>query len=212
MHKLIRGSILPVSEKTKEIILNAAKELFARKGFFKTTYADIARHAGVNQATIYRGFKTKDNIFRLLLEEEYKAIIKESFQSFSGEELTLCKLKRLLTTNLKLTTQSKLFQHILRDEYSQFRNFFNSKQNKAIQELYEIIEEGMERGEIKKDDPAFLVSLLLSFSYALRNLYRSEGVPLESKYSLDHLIETINNVFIEGFIKSFAIENDKKSL
>ena len=198
---------MPVSERTKEIILSAAKDLFAQKGFFKTTYADIARHAGVNQATIYRGFKTKENIFKLLLEEEYKSIIKESFQSLSIEEPTLCKLKRLLTTNLRLTTQSRLFQHILRDEYSQFRDFFNTKQDKAIQELYSLIEKGMEKGEIKKEDPAFLVSVLLSFSYALRNLYRSEILPLESKYNLDHLVETINNVFIEGFIKSFTIED-----
>ena len=198
---------MPVSERTKEIILSAAKDLFAQKGFFKTTYADIARHAGVNQATIYRGFKTKENIFKLLLEEEYKSIVKESFQSLSIEEPTLCKLKRLLTTNLRLTTQSRLFQHILRDEYSQFRDFFNTKQDKAIREVYSIIEEGMEKGEIKKEDPAFLVSLLLSFSYALRNLYRSEVLPLETKYNLDHLVETINNVFIEGFIKSFTIED-----
>ena len=198
---------MPVSERTKEIILSAAKDLFAQKGFFKTTYADIARHAGVNQATIYRGFKTKENIFRVLLEEEYKSITKESFQSLSIEEPTLCKLKRLLTTNLRLTTQSRLFQHILRDEYSQFRDFFNTKQDKAIREVYSIIEEGMEKGEIKKEDPAFLVSLLLSFSYALRNLYRSEVLPLETKYNLDHLVETINNVFIEGFIKSFTIED-----
>jgi TetR/AcrR family fatty acid metabolism transcriptional regulator len=198
---------VPVSERTKEIILSAAKDLFAQKGFFKTTYADIARHAGVNQATVYRGFKTKENIFKLLLEEEYKSITKESFQSLSIEEPTLCKLKRLVTTNLRLTTQSRLFQHILRDEYSQFRDFFNTKQDKAIQELYSLIEKGMEKGEIKKEDPAFLVSLLLSFSYALRNLYRSEVLPLESKYNLDHLVETINNVFIEGFIKSFTIED-----
>ena len=202
---------MPVSERTKEIILSAAKDLFAQKGFFKTTYADIARHAGVNQATVYRGFKTKENIFKLLLEEEYKSITKESFQSLSTEEPTLCKLKRLLTTSLRLTTQSRLFQHILRDEYSQFRDFFNTKQDKAIRELYSIIEEGMEKGEIKKEDPAFLVSLLLSFSYALRNLYRSEVLPLETKYNLDHLVETINNVFIEGFIKSFTIEDKVNS-
>jgi TetR/AcrR family fatty acid metabolism transcriptional regulator len=199
---------LTVSDRTKGIILTAAKDLFAQKGFFKTTYADIARHAGVNQATVYRGFKTKENIFRVLLEEEYNSIIKESFQSLKAEEQVLGKLKRLLTTNLRLTTQSRLFKHILRDEYSQFRNFFNTKQDKAIRELYSIIEEGMERGEIRKEDPVFLVSVLLSFSYALRNLYRGEAVPLENKYSLDHLVETINNVFIEGFIKSFTINNN----
>lgn len=195
---------MPVSEKTKEIILNAAKSLFNQKGFFRTTYADIARHAGVNQATVYRAFKTKDNIFRILLEEEYELITKESFHLSSWEESTLSRLKRLLTTNLMLTTQSRLFQHILRDEYSQFRNFFNSKQEKAIRELKAIINEGIERGEIKREDPDFLVSVLLSFSYALRNLYRDEQVPLESKYNLDHLVEAINNVFIEGFIKCFT--------
>jgi len=200
---------MPVSGKTKEIILSAAKELFSQKGFFKTTYADIARHAGVNQATVYRGFKTKENIFRLLLDEEYQSIIKESFQSLSGDEPVLIKLKHLLTSNLRLTTQSRLFQHILRDEYSQFRNFFNSKLDKATQELYAIIKEGMDKGEIKREDPAFLVSVLLSFSYALRNLYKSEIIPLESKYNLNHLVETINNVFIEGFIKSFTIENSE---
>lgn len=201
---------MPVSEKTKEVILNAAKELFAQKGFFRTTYADIARHAGVNQATVYRGFKTKENIFRLLLEEEYKAISEETYQSCSGDETTLGKLKRLITTNLRLTTQSRLLKYILRDEYSQFRNFFKTKEEKAIQEIYSIIERGIERGEIKKEDPAFLVSLILSFRFCLLNLYKSERVPLETKYSLDHLIETINNVFIEGFIKDFTKENNKE--
>ena len=197
---------MPVSDKTKEIILNAAKDLFAQKGFYKTTYADIARYAGVNQATIYRGFQTKENIFRLLLEEEYREIAKETFISYNGQGPISYKLKRLITTNLKLTIQSKILKYILRDEYSQFRNLFNTREKKALDEIRAIIEEGIEKGELKNEDPAFLISVLHSFRYCLLNLFKNEKIPLESKYSLDHLIETINTVFIEGFLNYFHKE------
>lgn len=195
---------MPVSEKTKDIILNAAKELFAQKGFYKTTYADIARHAGVNQATVYRGFKTKENIFRSLLEEEYTDITNETYHSIEIQEPIAHKLRRLINTNLKLTIQSRILKYILHDEYRQFRTLFNTKERKALDEIRKLIEEGMEKGEIKNEDPAFLLSVLQSYRYCLLNLYKNEKLPLESKYSLEHLIETINDIFIEGFITYFT--------
>lgn len=195
---------MPVSEKTKEIILNVAKDLFAQKGFYKTTYADIARHAGVNQATVYRGFKTKENIFRHLLEEEYNDITNETYHSIKGQEPFAHKLRRLINTNLKLTIQSRILKYILHDEYSQFRTLFNSKERKALDEIRILIEEGIAKGEIKNEDPVFLLSVLQSFRYCLLVLYKNEKLPLESKYSLEHLIETINNIFIEGFINYFT--------
>ena len=201
---------LQVSDKTKEIILSAAKDLFAQKGYFKTTYADIARHAGVNQATVYRAFKTKENIFRQLLEEEYHFITQETYNAYSAEESTPQKLKKIITTNFTLTTRSKLLKYILHDEYSQFRSVFNTKEKKAFEEIRAIIQEGMEKGEIKKEDPAFLLAVLNSFRFCLLSLYRSEKILLESKYSLDHLIETINDIFVEGFFKNFANHTNVK--
>lgn len=195
---------MQVSEKTKEIILSTAKELFAQKGYFKTTYADIARHAGVNQATVYRGFKTKENIFTCLLEEEYRHITEETYSAISENEPTPLKLKKIITKNFTLTTRSKLLKYILHDEYSQFRTIFNSKEKIAFEEIHAIIQEGIERGEIKNEDPAFLLAVLNSFRFCLLSLYRSENILLESKYSLDHLIETINDIFVEGFFKNFA--------
>ena len=195
---------LQVSEKTKEIILAAAKELFAQKGYFKTTYVDIARHAGVNQATVYRAFKSKENIFRQLLEEEYHFITQETYNAYSADEPTPRKLQKIITTNFTLTTRSKLLKYILHDEYSQFRSIFNSKDKKAFEEIRTIINEGIKKGEIKNEDPAFLLSVLNSFRFCLLSLYRSENILSESKYSIDHLIETINNIFVEGFLRNFS--------
>ena len=204
LHISEMGFCLQVSDKTKEIILSAAKELFAQKGYFKTTYADIARHAGVNQATVYRGFKTKENIFTCLLEEEYQHITRETYNAFTADEPTPQKLKKIITTNFTLTTRSKLLKYILHDEYSQFRTIFNTKDKKAFEEIRAIIQEGIAKGEIKNEDPSFLLAVLNSFRFCLLSLYRSENILLESKYSLDHLIETINDIFVEGFLKNFA--------
>jgi AcrR family transcriptional regulator len=198
------GFCVHVSEKTKEIILSAAKELFAQKGYFKTTYADIARHAGVNQATVYRGFKTKENIFTCLLEEEYQHITRETYKAFTADEPTPHKLKKIITANFTLTTRSKLLKYILHDEYSQFRTIFNTKEKKAFDEIRSIIQEGIEKGELKNEDPSFLLAVLNSFRFCLLSLFQSENILLESKYSLDHLMETINNIFVAGFLKNFT--------
>lgn len=198
---------IQVSDKTKEIILSAAKELFAQKGYFKTTYADIARHAGVNQATVYRAFKTKENIFRNLLEEEYHIIKQESYGAYSADEPTPQKLKKIITTNFTLTTKSKLLKYILHDEYSQFRSIFNSRDKTAFDEIRTIINEGIAKGELNAEDPAYMLAVLNSFRFCLLSLYRTEPMIAASKYSLEHLVETINYIFVEGFLKYFSRES-----
>ena len=51
-------------EQSKEEIRRAAWELFSRFGVDKVTIADIARKAGVSQATIYNNFGSKETLAR----------------------------------------------------------------------------------------------------------------------------------------------------
>jgi len=57
------------SAKRQEIIA-AAIELFAKNGFRGTTTRDLAAHAGVNEAIIFRHFNTKQELYRAILEEK----------------------------------------------------------------------------------------------------------------------------------------------
>ena len=54
----------------RQDILRAAMELFAKKGFRGTTTRDLAAHADVNEAIIFRYFKTKEELYRAILEEK----------------------------------------------------------------------------------------------------------------------------------------------
>lgn len=54
----------------RQQIIEAAMELFARKGFRGTTTRDLAAHAGVNEAIIFRHFKTKEELYSAIIEHK----------------------------------------------------------------------------------------------------------------------------------------------
>jgi AcrR family transcriptional regulator len=55
------------AKRTREQILNAARERFHEQGYGTTTLADIARAAGVAEPTVRAVFKTKPNLVEHLL-------------------------------------------------------------------------------------------------------------------------------------------------
>src|SRR5215467_2792413 len=54
----------------RQEILAAAMELFAKKGFRGTTTRDLATHAEVNEAIIFRHFKNKEELYSAILEHK----------------------------------------------------------------------------------------------------------------------------------------------
>jgi AcrR family transcriptional regulator len=48
----------------RRLLLEAARELFAKQGFTNTTARDIAEHAGVSEPLLYRNFGSKVGLFR----------------------------------------------------------------------------------------------------------------------------------------------------
>lgn len=65
---------------SKEDILRAAEELFSRFGADKVSMNDIARKAGVSQATIYNNFGSKES----LVQNYHRTIVEKIAGSFRG--------------------------------------------------------------------------------------------------------------------------------
>ncbi|NRH26902.1 TetR/AcrR family transcriptional regulator [Pseudomonas sp. MS19] len=57
-----------IRERNKELILRAASEEFADKGFAATKTSDIAAKAGLPKPNVYYYFKSKENLYREVLE------------------------------------------------------------------------------------------------------------------------------------------------
>lgn len=55
-------------DKRRELIIQAAFDLFSHRGFSGTTTKDIARAAGVSEAMVFKHFASKDVLYGALLE------------------------------------------------------------------------------------------------------------------------------------------------
>lgn len=72
-----------MGQKTDDIV-DAAKRMFMRYGFSKTTMGDIAQEAGVARQTVYNAFPGKDEILREVVRrggEETHAKVKAAWEN-----------------------------------------------------------------------------------------------------------------------------------
>ncbi|GIP40567.1 TetR family transcriptional regulator [Paenibacillus sp. J31TS4] len=60
-------------EERREQILEAALEVFARKGFVGTKASDISKYSGLSHGLTYHYFESKDEIFTELVERALKS-------------------------------------------------------------------------------------------------------------------------------------------
>ena len=64
----------PSKEKRRRDILEAAKRLFAERGFHATRMSDVAAAAGASHGTIFWHFGSKEELFHDLMDEEERAL------------------------------------------------------------------------------------------------------------------------------------------
>ncbi|NLN76246.1 MAG: TetR/AcrR family transcriptional regulator [Armatimonadetes bacterium] len=87
-------------DSTREHLLAAGLGLLAEKGYQGSTAREIARVAGVTEVTLYRHFRSKDELFSAAIAEE-AARVTELIPELSGNiEEDLCSLARYMNEQL----------------------------------------------------------------------------------------------------------------
>jgi len=74
----------------RQRIISSCRELAHSKGFRSITVDEIAQHAGVSKRTVYRRFKTKDEILSATVDDFLQDIGRESEQLLnSGQDIRI---------------------------------------------------------------------------------------------------------------------------
>ncbi|NOX65346.1 MAG: TetR/AcrR family transcriptional regulator [Chlorobi bacterium] len=60
-----------IRERTKQNIIDAALKLFAQRGYYGTSIADIAKEAGVSKGLAYNYFKSKNELAEAIFSQLY---------------------------------------------------------------------------------------------------------------------------------------------
>jgi AcrR family transcriptional regulator len=71
--------------RTTEKLLEAAAEVFAKRGFHATTVDDVAERAGLTKGAVYSNFESKDSLFLALLDRHMTTQFELAEQLLSRE-------------------------------------------------------------------------------------------------------------------------------
>lgn len=147
-----------VSEERKAQIINAAEDVFTKKGFDEARMDDIAEETGLSKGTLYLYFKSKDDLIIAILDR----IFQREFKAFEDLDLTSMSATDAIWVFVETTVKDiKLMMHLLPITYEfmglAFRNKFVQKTFKAYLNYYmdlliPVIQHGIDSGEFRPAD------------------------------------------------------------
>ena len=147
--------------KTKRKIFETSMKLFAEKGYDATSIEEITATVGVAKGTLYYHFSSKEEIFNFLIEEGIKLLQNSVDIKTARHNNYIDKIKAIVLIQIKIVAK---YENIITILLSQF--WGTKERNKKCQELVyqyigkieKIVQEGIEKGEIKKGDTRAIAS------------------------------------------------------
>ena len=143
------------SDKKKTSIIQAALDIFVEKGYESTKISEIARNAGVSEATIYEYFEGKEDLLFNIPIENTKLLIKDLNAHLNGIKGAENKLRKFIWHYLSFLQKNKAYATIVLFELRPNKRFYNSEAYDSFKEynkiLINIFKEGKEEGIFEKN-------------------------------------------------------------
>lgn len=136
--------------KTKKMLIEVARELFAEKGKRNVTMNDIAEASKRGRRTLYTYFNNKEEIFRAVLNKELEYIVDQAKKAASENVEPDVRLRNLVITHLDsikfvVDRNGSLSADFFRDIYEVER-----ARRKTDQQEIDLIRQTLEEGVAKK--------------------------------------------------------------
>jgi AcrR family transcriptional regulator len=186
----------------REEILKQAEVVFADKGYYKATVAEIADTSGFCVGTIYQYFGSKEELFSSMVRGKLEILYGEIRDSVAGKKNAIEKIRALVEANFRFVEANINFCSIfirrgntsIAEGNADLREAMIADYLKHVAFIQEILSEGCKSSIIKLKDPrlmAFvLAGMINSFVFFwMNNLERGSLVPMT---------ETLLDIFFEG--------------
>lgn len=189
----------------EEEILQAARELFARKGYYNTTLEEIAHHAQFGKGTIYNYFSSKEDLFYGILNGILDKAIEVAESSIALPGSTREKLTAYAKAILSYSEANAEFFHMIVREVVQL-NFLEQSPRMAeirnrLHKTWEVLavplEEDIKAGRVKALDAVHLAAMF-------DNLLRMHAMQpfrelfWQGSMNVDTLAQSLVDFFFEG--------------
>ncbi len=164
-----KAAFQQIRDESRQHILDAAAEVFAKNGLANTKISDLTEAAGVSQGLIYRYFTDKDDVFVALLERAVNGVNDIAQTSIEHTGTPLEKLRWLTEQVLQGMSEGSAYLQLISQAMALSGRAHMAiwKLETIVKILRDLISEGQTVGEIAKRDPDQLVILYLGCLYGL---------------------------------------------
>lgn len=166
--------------KTREKLIEVARQLFLRKGVENTTISDIANASDKGRRTIYTYFKNKKEIYSAVVEGESDKMVSELHGICVSDMAPADKLGAFITAKLSQTrsaSSSYSLKSLMKLDFRKSGQIHKKVLEKEERLLLEILEEGVECGAFDPEKCSLMRNFALQMIQGLDLLSFHEANP-----------------------------------
>lgn len=154
------------SQETRKKILEAARKLFAEKGYDGVSMEDIAQASGVRKSLIYYYFESKEVLFEEVWIGVIEELEKELFPEVENEKSIAGTIKKLIKKYVEFTlNKSELSRLIARERMNVLENGESLSRAKGkyvslLNRLEKIFERGKQENVLNDIEPSTATEII----------------------------------------------------
>jgi len=182
---------------SRDLILESAAQVFCQKGYNGASMADIAEAVGLQKATLYHHFGSKQEILAELLDRAMAIVMENMAQVMQLDSSPDEKLKNAMRTYLQVLCEQPDLSSVLLFEYRSLEKELYKRhihnRDKFEKMWRDLVKEGIDSGRMQGESVSMTVWALLGVMNWTITWYRPEG-----KLSAGEISDLFFNLFLEG--------------
>jgi TetR/AcrR family fatty acid metabolism transcriptional regulator len=196
-----RRSIISNVDK-RDAILKAATEVFARRGYFQSQVADVARAAGVAAGTVYLYFRSKDDLLVSIFERTMKETLAAGSSAIAEVDDPRERLRRIARLHLERMGRDHdlavVFQVELRQSTKFMERFSSTYLRDYLGIIRDTIADGQAAGVFRG---TFNPTIAAKALFGALDEMATNWILTRRKYSLAAQADEVVDLFLNGVVR-----------
>jgi AcrR family transcriptional regulator len=183
-------------------ILQQAEKIFAAKGFYNTTVAEIAAASGFAIGTLYQFFAGKEQLYTAMITEKLTMMYEGIREAVEKEAGVFRKIEILAASNFQFIENNADFCSIfVRGDHFSLSEGSVTLRDRMMRDYADhvsfvegVIREGIRTGDMKKMDPRMMAAALLG----IINSCSFKWFTVAKEGTLETKVSFVLDIFLKG--------------
>jgi TetR/AcrR family transcriptional regulator len=181
----------------RQRITASLKELASERGFSRVTMDDLANHTGISKRTIYRYFRSKEEIIIAVMEDLMGGIEKETMMAVERANHPVDKITGVIRAVLQnIKHIQPLALHDVQKYYPRLWERVEQFRAERIQHIFTELFTNSGQDCLRKVNPKIFTAALLASIRAVVN----PNFIMENNLSPEETIQSLFDIFFNGII------------